>query len=64
MKKLVAIRLDDESIQKLEELQEMTGWTQTEILRRLIDYSWVRPAAIGIEMPVKKVEPLVRAMAL
>ena len=62
MKKLVAIRLDDESLMKLEQLQEMTGWTQTEILRRLIDYSWVRPAAIGIEMPAKKVEAFAGAM--
>jgi hypothetical protein len=62
-KKLIAIRIDDETMQKLEWLVETTGWTQTDIVARLIDHAWVRPAAIGTELGTKKAFALARTMA-
>jgi hypothetical protein len=61
MKKLVAMRLDDEQLQKLEQLVQVTGWTQSEVLRKLIDNAWVTPPAIGTELPTKKADALALA---
>ena len=58
MKKLVAMRLEEEQLQKLEQLVEVTGWTQSEVLRKLIDNAWVTPPAIGTEINAKKVDAL------
>lgn len=56
MKKLIAIRLEDEQIQKLEQLVSITGWSQSEVLRKLIDNAWVTPPAVGTELDVSKKE--------
>lgn len=52
-KKLIAIRLEAEQIQKLDKLVEMTGWNQSEIIRLLIDAAWVTPPAVGTSLRVK-----------
>jgi hypothetical protein len=54
MKKLVAVRLDTAQLQKLEQLASVTGWSQSEVLRKLIDNAWVTPPAIGTELNVPK----------
>ena len=53
MKKLVAIRRDDEQLQKLEQLVSVTGWSQSEVIRKLIDNAWVTPPALGAELAPK-----------
>lgn len=61
-KKLIAIRLEAEQIQKLDKLVEMTGWNQSEIIRQLIDNAWVTPPAVGTTLDGKKAVALVSAM--
>lgn len=53
MEKLVAVRLEEEHLQKLNQLVEMTGWNQSEVLRRLIETAWVTPPAIGSRLSPK-----------
>jgi hypothetical protein len=60
MKKLIAIRLDEEQQQKMEHLIAVTGWSQSEIIRKLIDNAWVTPPSVGSELSTKKVDALVR----
>lgn len=53
MEKLIAVRLEEEHIQKLSQLVEMTGWNQSDILRKLIENAWVTPPAIGSSVAPK-----------
>jgi hypothetical protein len=53
MEKMIAVRLDEEHIQKLEKLVEITGWNQSEVLRRLIESAWVTPPAVGSDLSPK-----------
>jgi Arc/MetJ-type ribon-helix-helix transcriptional regulator len=55
MKKLIAVQLEDQQLQKIEQLVRATGWNQSELIRRLIDNAWVKPAAIGTELAPKAV---------
>lgn len=55
MKKLIAVQLDEQQLQKLEQLVNATGWNQSEVVRRLIDNAWVKPAAIGTQVSPKAV---------
>lgn len=52
-RRLIAVRLEAEQIQKLEKLVDMTGWNQSEIVRLLIDAAWVTPPAVGTSLRVK-----------
>lgn len=50
---MIAVRLDEQHIQKLDKLVELTGWNQSEVLRRLIENAWVTPPAVGSELTPK-----------
>lgn len=53
MKKLIAVKLDEEQVQKLEQMEEVTGWSRSEVIRQLIDSGWVKPPAVGSELVMK-----------
>lgn len=57
--KTIAIRLDAEHLQKLDAIVRMTGWNQSEVIRRLIDSASVTPPAVTADLSAKKGEPLV-----
>lgn len=57
--KTIAIRLDSEYLQKLDALVQVTGWNQSEVIRRLIDSASVTPPAVSADVFAKKGEPLV-----
>lgn len=55
--KTIAVRLRTEQLQKLDAIVEMTGWNQSEVIRRLIDSASVSPPSVSADL--KKGEPLV-----
>lgn len=57
--KTIAVRLDAKQLQKLDAIVEMTGWNQSDVIRRLIDAATVTPPAIGVDLSAKKGGPLV-----
>jgi len=57
--KTIAIRLDAEHLQKLDAIVQVTGWNQSEVIRRLIDSASVTPPAVTADLSAKKGEPLV-----
>jgi hypothetical protein len=59
--KTIALRLQTQQLDKLDNLKRMTGWNQSEIIRRLIDAAVVMPAAVRaeLEMQGKQPSPLV-----
>lgn len=57
--KTIAVRLEPEQLQKLDAIVEMTGWNQSEVIRRLIDVASVTPPSVTADL--KKGEPLVVA---
>jgi hypothetical protein len=56
--KTIAVRLEPEQLQKLDAIVQMTGWNQSEVIRRLIDSASVTPPSVTADLS-KKVEPLV-----
>lgn len=56
--KMIAVRLEPEQLQKLEAIVQMTGWNQSEVIRRLIDSASVTPPSVTAGV-LKKGEPLV-----
>lgn len=44
--KLIAIRIDDDLAEKLEELQRVTGLNQSQLVRQLIKNAKIRPIEI------------------
>ena len=61
--KMIAVRLEPEQVQKMESLAEMTGWSQSDIIRRLIDAAVVTPPAVWLEDVAKKGVPLADPVA-
>jgi hypothetical protein len=59
--KTIALRLQTQQLDKVDNLKGMTGWNQSEIIRRLIDAAVVMPAAVRaeLEMQGKQPSPLV-----
>jgi hypothetical protein len=57
--KTIAVRLDAEQLQKLDAIVQVTGWNQSEVIRRLIDSASVTPPAVTADLSAKKEEPLV-----
>jgi len=57
--KLIAVRLEPKQLQKLDAIVEMTGWNQSEVIRRLIDSASVTPPSVTSDITAKKEEPLV-----
>lgn len=57
--KTIAIRLDSEHLQKLDAIVQVTGWNQSEVIRRLIDSASVTPPSVSADLSAKKGEPLV-----
>lgn len=58
---MIAVRLEPEQLQKLDALVRITGWNQSEVIRRLIDSASVTPPAVTAGVFSKKAEPLVVA---
>lgn len=56
--KTIAVRLDAEVLQKLDAIVKMTGWNQSEVIRRLINNASVTPPSVTTDLS-KKGEPLV-----
>lgn len=56
--KTIAVRLEPEQLQKLNAIVEMTGWNQSEVIRKLIDSASVTPPSVTADLS-KKGEPLV-----
>ncbi|MBA3571366.1 MAG: ribbon-helix-helix protein, CopG family [Pyrinomonadaceae bacterium] len=54
----IAVRLKPEQLQKLDAIVQMTGWNQSEVIRRLIDSASVTPPSVTTDFS-KKGEPLV-----
>jgi hypothetical protein len=59
MEKMIAVRLDEKSMQKLDAIVQITGWNQSDVIRRLIDNASVTPPALTTGISTKKGEPLV-----
>lgn len=58
--KMIAVRLEEEHARKLEQLVSITGWNQSDIIRRLIEVAAVTPPALWIpDGTAKKGQPLV-----
>lgn len=57
--KTIAIRLDAEHLQKLDAIVQVTGWNQSEVIRRLIDSASVTPPAVTSDLSAKKGDALV-----
>jgi predicted DNA-binding protein len=55
-RKLIAVRLEPKHIQRLVEMGEETGWTQSEVIRKLIEQAKVAPAEVRVR--IKKDVPL------
>jgi hypothetical protein len=53
----VGMRISVEQAQKLDQIVKLTGWSRSEILRRLIDGAMVSPPAVTAP-PIPKSEPL------
>ena len=51
--KTIAVRLESDHLQKLEAIAKMTGWNQSEIIRRMIDSVSVTPPSIRVDLPKK-----------
>jgi predicted DNA-binding protein len=58
-RKLIAIRLEPKHIQRLAEMGRKTGWTQSEVIRQLIEQAQVSPAEVTAS--IKKGTALVAA---
>ena len=46
-RKLIAVRLEPKHIQRLSEMSGQTGWTQSEVIRRLIEQAQVVSAEVS-----------------
>lgn len=55
--KTIAVRLEPEQLQKLDAMVEMTGWSVSDVIRRLIDNASVTPPSVTTGL-AKKEEPL------
>lgn len=53
MRKIMAVRLEQDSWEKMKQLQAATNWSQSEIIRMLIENAWVKPATLGAELTVR-----------
>lgn len=62
--KTIAVRLDAEQLQKLDAIVQVTGWNQSEVIRRLIDSASVTPPAVTSDVYAKKGEPLVETQLM
>lgn len=58
MEKLIAVRLDESTAEKLDTIVEVTGWNQSEVIRRLIDAAKVTPPSLSVRIIAKKDEAL------
>ena len=63
MEKIIAIRLDAEHMQKLDAIVQMTGWNQSDVIRRLIDAASVTPPSVTTNLTTKKAVALAGVMA-
>jgi len=52
---LIAFRLSDEELERLDEMVEQTGMTRSQVIRHLLDNATVKPAIIRTEIAEKKV---------
>ena len=46
MDNVVSVRLSDAQERRLAQLSKLTGWTQSQVLRHLLDSAVVRPAKV------------------
>lgn len=61
--KTIAVRLEPEQLQKLDAMVEMTGWSVSDVIRRLIDNASVTPPSVTTDLE-KKEEPLVETLLM
>lgn len=53
MDNVISVRLSEEQMAVLEKLCEATGWTYSQVIRRLLENASVRPATIQTDLGPK-----------